>query len=225
MSALAFTADRPARVAILISGRGSNMIRLLDVCSEAGSAARVVRVLSDKAEAPGLASARERGVETAVVDQRGKDAREAAIDAALRADEADIVCLAGFMRILSGAFVEQWRDRILNIHPSLLPSFRGLDTHERAIAAGVKLHGATVHIVRPELDDGPILAQAALKVHADDTATSLAARVLTLEHRIYPEALLRFVQGDLRLAGDRVIAATHCGTTSETKTTDFVSFG
>lgn len=225
MSAHAFTAENPARVAILISGRGSNMVRLLETCAAPDSPVRVTRVLSDKADAAGLASAARHGVATGVVDQRGREAREAAITAALTGDGIDLICLAGFMRILSADFVERWRNRILNVHPSLLPSFRGLDTHARAIAAGVKLHGATVHIVRPELDDGPILAQAAVRVHADDTPDGLAARVLELEHRIYPLALLGFARGTLRLDGDRTIVAAGEADLTSTNSTDFVSFG
>ena len=183
-------------VAVLISGRGSNMMALIEAARAADYPARFVLALADRADAGGLALAEAAGVPARAIprkDFQSRAAFEAALDAAIDESGARYVCLAGFMRILSGDFVARRAGRIVNIHPSLLPSFRGLDTHERALEAGVKLHGATVHIVTETLDDGPILAQAALPVLADDTAETLAARVLTLEHRLYPAALRRLL--------------------------------
>lgn len=192
--------SRREPVAVLISGRGSNMTALAEAAAEPRHPAEIVLVLANDPAAEGLARARAMGLATAAVDHRAfpgdKAGFEAAMDEALRAAGAETLCLAGFMRVLSGAFVARWADRILNIHPSLLPAFPGLDTHARALAAGVKLHGATVHLVREAVDDGPILAQAALAVRPSDTAESLADRVLALEHRLYPAALARRLRGE-----------------------------
>ena len=179
------------RVGVLISGRGSNMAALLDAAAAPDFPAEIALVLSNNADAAGLARAQAAGVATAHVDHRGRDRAvfEADIDAALDAAGAEIVCLAGFMRLLTPGFVERRRDRMLNVHPSLLPAFKGLDTHARALAAGVRLHGCTVHLVRPEMDDGPILAQGATPVRPGESPDDLAARVLKLEHRLYPAAL------------------------------------
>jgi phosphoribosylglycinamide formyltransferase-1 len=195
------------RVAILISGRGSNMAALLAAAAHPHYPAEIVVVISNRADAAGLLKAKEARVMTRVVEDKGRDraAFEAALDAELRAAGSELVCLAGFMRLLSPALVDRWRDRILNIHPSLLPSFPGLHTHERALAAGVKLHGCTVHFVRAKVDDGPIIAQGAVPVLPDDTAETLAARVLTLEHRLYPSALALVASGRARVSGDRVV--------------------
>lgn len=185
-------------VAIFISGRGSNMEALVAAAAAPDFPARIVLVASDKADAAGLQRAAAAGIPTAVVARSefaNRAAFEAALDERVRAAGAERICLAGFMRILSADFVARWPGQILNIHPSLLPSFRGLDTHARALAAGVKVHGVTVHIVTAELDDGPILAQAAIPVGADDTPESLAARLLTIEHRLYPAALARHLGG------------------------------
>lgn len=225
MSALAFDSARPARTAVLISGRGSNMERLIAACAAPDAPARVTLVLSDKPEARGLATAAAAGIATAVAPERARIEREATIDAALAAAEIDLVCLAGFMRILSAEFTERWRDRILNIHPSLLPSFRGLDTHQRALDAGVRLHGATVHLVTPELDDGPILAQAALRVRSDDTAETLASRVLALEHRLYPAALFGYAGGKIRFEKERIITATAFADWAAEGSPELFSFG
>ncbi len=194
------------RVAILISGRGSNMASLIDAAKDGDYPAQIALVLSNKAEAGGLERAAAAGVATAVVSGKGLDkpSFEAALDARLRESHPDIICLAGFMKLLSAEFVERWHDRILNIHPSLLPAFPGLHTHERALAAGVKLHGCTVHYVRAAMDDGPIIAQGAVPVLAGDTADTLAARVLAVEHRLYPQALALVASGRTRLAGDRL---------------------
>ncbi|HWA79310.1 MAG TPA: phosphoribosylglycinamide formyltransferase [Acetobacteraceae bacterium] len=179
------------RTAILISGRGSNMQALVRAAADPSYPAEIALVLSNQSDAPGLVRAAEAGIPTAVVSHRGmtRAAHEAAIDAVLRRHEIALVCLAGYLRILSPFLVRNWQGRMLNIHPSLLPAFPGLQTHTRALAAGVKLHGCTVHLVSEALDDGPILAQAAVPVLAGDTQETLAARVLVQEHRIYPLAL------------------------------------
>ena len=185
------------RTAVLISGRGSNMRALIEAARAPEFSAEIVLVLSDISAAPGLVLARELGVAAEAVDFRahpGKPAFEAALDARLSAGTVEIVCLAGFMRVLSPAFVDRWRGRILNIHPSLLPELRGLNTHERALAQGLAEHGCTVHLVTAELDAGPILAQARVPVFAGDDAGALAARVLREEHRIYPQALDDFAR-------------------------------
>jgi len=184
----------PRRIAILISGRGSNMEALVAATAAPDFPAKIVAVFSDKPDAGGLARAAAAGIPARAIDRKAYENRaafEAALDAALRETGAELVCLAGFMRILSADFVDRWAGRILNIHPSLLPAFRGLDTHARALAAGVKVHGVSVHIVTASLDDGPILAQAAIPVLEGDTPDSLAERVLALEHKLYPAALAR----------------------------------
>ena len=182
------------RVAVLISGRGSNMDALVAAAAQPGYPAEIVAVFADKADAGGLASAAAAGIPARAVPRKAypdRAAFEAALDAAIREAGTEFICLAGFMRILSADFVARWPERILNIHPSLLPSFRGLDTHARALEAGVRIHGVTVHIVTASLDDGPILGQAALPVLENDTPESLARRVLALEHRLYPATLAR----------------------------------
>ncbi len=185
------------RVAILISGGGSNMVSLIE-CMTGDHPARPVLVLSNRPGAGGLAKAEAAGVETAVVDHRAfetREAFEAEMDAQLRKAEADFVCLAGFMRILTPGFVEKWRGKMLNIHPSLLPKYPGLHTHQRAIDAGYIEAGCTVHEVIPELDAGPPLGQARVPVLPGDTAEMLAARILPMEHKLYPAVLRRFVEG------------------------------
>lgn len=199
------------RVAVLISGRGSNMTALLEAASAPTYPAEIVLVVSNRPDAAGLTIATARGVQTAVVDHKEfptKSEFEAALEAELRAAAVDLVCLAGFMRLLTPEFVERWRNRILNIHPSLLPAFPGLDTHARALAAGARRHGATVHFVRAETDSGPVVAQSALDVRPDDTAESLAARVLDLEHRLYPEALRMVASGEVTVEGERAVSAS-----------------
>ncbi|MCG8559185.1 MAG: phosphoribosylglycinamide formyltransferase, partial [Hyphomicrobiales bacterium] len=169
------------RVGVLISGRGSNMQALIAACRAPDYPAEIVLVVSNRPGAPGLAHAEAAGIATQTVDHKAfatREAFETELDGALRAAQVEIVCNAGFMRLLTGWFVERWRDRQLNIHPSLLPAFKGLDTHQRAIAAGVRIAGCTVHFVRTEMDAGPIVAQAAVPVRADDTPDTLAARVL-----------------------------------------------
>ena len=198
------------RVAILISGRGSNMAALIEAARAPGYPAKIVLVVSNRPEAGGLAAAARADVATAVIDHTSfanRPAFEAALDARLVAAKADIVCLAGFMRVLSADFVNRWRDRLINIHPSLLPEFPGLDTHARALAAGVKIHGCTVHFVRARVDDGPIIAQAEVPVLRGDTPDALAARVLEAEHRLYPEALALVASGRVKVEGGRVAVA------------------
>ena len=187
------------RVAVLISGRGSNMASLIEAAKSPDYPAEIALVVSNRPDAAGLELARKAGVPTAVVDHRphGKDraAFERALLAVLEERGIELICLAGFMRLFTPWFVERWSGRMLNIHPALLPAFKGLNTHERALAAGVRTHGATVHFVVPDMDSGPIIAQAEVPVLADDTAETLAARVLAIEHRIYPEALRRVAEG------------------------------
>jgi len=195
------------RVAILISGRGSNMSALIAAAQAPHYPAEIALVVSNRPDANGVAAAQAAGIATAIVDHTpfGKDreAFEAALERELQARRIDIVCLAGFMRLLTPAFVARWPARMLNVHPALLPSFKGLDTHARALAAGVKIHGATVHFVTPEMDSGPIVAQGAIAVRDDDTADTLAARVLAIEHEIYPRALRLVAEGRVRLADGR----------------------
>jgi phosphoribosylglycinamide formyltransferase-1 len=193
------------RVAILISGRGSNMAALIEAAKALDYPAEIALVLSDKAEAAGLVGAREAGIAAEPVLAEG---RRAAFEAALnvRLDRAgiELICLAGFMRVLSPDFVERWRDRVINIHPSLLPAFPGLDTHAAALAAGTRLHGCTVHFVRAAVDNGPIIAQEAVPVLGTDTPATLADRVLAAEHRLYPHALLLVASGRAIVEGERV---------------------
>jgi phosphoribosylglycinamide formyltransferase-1 len=187
------------RGAILVSGRGSNMGALLDAAADAAFPVGFVLVLSNRPDAPALTVARAAGVATVAIDHRpfGADraTHEAAIDEALRAAEVEIICLAGYMRRLTPFLVGRWAGRMLNIHPSLLPSLPGLDTHERALAAGLRLHGCTVHLVTETVDDGPILGQAAVPVLPGDTADTLASRVLAAEHLLYPATLAVHVLG------------------------------
>jgi phosphoribosylglycinamide formyltransferase-1 len=192
------------KVAALISGRGSNLQALLDACAQPGFPAEIVLVISNIAGAFGLERAKLAGVATQVIDHKAfasREAFDAAVDQSLRASGAELVCLAGFMRLLTPGFTEAWSGRMINIHPSLLPSFKGLHTHQRALEAGVKLHGCTVHFVTPELDDGPIIVQAAVPVRHDDDEDRLSQRVLACEHRIYPLALKLIGEGRVRLDG------------------------
>jgi phosphoribosylglycinamide formyltransferase-1 len=197
------------RVAVLISGRGSNMAALIEAAKDKNYPAEIVLVVSNRPEAGGLLVAEAEGVATEVVDHAefGKDrtAFERALQAALDPHRIDIVCLAGFMRILSSDFVAAWQGRMLNIHPALLPAFKGLDTHRRALDAGATTHGATVHFVVPEMDSGPVLAQAAVPVLAGDDEAALAARVLAVEHRIYPLALKLLAEGRVRVLDGRCL--------------------
>lgn len=193
------------RVAILISGRGSNMAALIAAAKAADFPAQIVLVMSNIAGAGGLAVAQDNGIETLTIESKpyGKDreAFERAMHRELQARNIELVCLAGFLRLLTPWFVRQWEGRMLNIHPALLPSYRGLHTHERALADGVKIHGATVHFVVPEVDSGPIVMQGAVPVRDDDTPDTLAARVLRVEHRIYADALRLVADGQTRIDG------------------------
>jgi phosphoribosylglycinamide formyltransferase-1 len=183
-------------VVVLISGRGSNMEAIV----RAGLPAKVTAVISNRADAPGLKFAAQSGIPAQVVDERefsSRGAFDTALEAAIEAHSPDLVALAGFMRILGGDFVRHYSGRMINIHPSLLPAFPGLHTHRRALQEGVKLHGCTVHFVTPQVDHGPIIAQAAVPVHARDTEITLAARVVHQEHRVYPLAIRWFVEGRL----------------------------
>ena len=202
------------KVAVLISGRGSNLQALIDDCRAAGAPAEIVLVLCNEPGAAGLARATAAGIPIQVIDHRGfadRAAFDGALDRALAAAGAELVCLAGFMRLLGAGFVARWRDRLINVHPSLLPAFRGLDTHARALAAGVRFAGCTVHFVRPDMDSGPIIVQAAVPVRPEDTAETLAARVLEAEHRIYPLALRLIAAGRVRVDGERVVVAGAIG--------------
>lgn len=196
------------RVAVLISGRGSNMEALIRAAQAPEFPASIALVLSNKADAGGLAIAAAAGIPTAVVPHKayGKDreAFDAAMQAELQRHGIELVCLAGFMRILTAGFCEAWFGRMINIHPALLPSFKGLDTHARALEAGVKIHGCTTHFVTPGMDDGPIIMQAAVPVLDDDSEASLGARVLAEEHRIFPETLRLLASGALVIEGQRV---------------------
>jgi phosphoribosylglycinamide formyltransferase-1 len=194
------------RVAILISGRGSNMAALIKAAAAEDFPAEIAVVISNRADAPGLERARASGVPAVVVESKpfGNDraAFEAALQSVLDGHRIDLICLGGFMRLFTADFVRRWSGKMLNIHPSLLPSFPGLDPHGQALRAGVKISGATVHFVTPETDAGPILMQGAVAVSDHDTAQTLAERVLEVEHRIYPDALRLLASGQVRLDGD-----------------------
>ena len=190
---------------ILISGRGSNMVAIAEACAAEGWDARIAAVISNRSDAGGLVYAQQHGIPTAVVNHREFEDREA-FDAALAqvidGFAPELVVLAGFMRILTPGFVQRYAGRMLNIHPSLLPAFPGLHTHRRAIEAGCKVAGTTVHVVTPELDHGPIVAQAVVSVRPDDTEDTLAARVLVMEHQVYPRAVRWWIEGQLEATGD-----------------------
>ena len=197
------------RIAVLISGRGSNLRSLIEGCAEPGFPAEIVTVIANRAAA-GLAHAAGAGIAHEIIPHRDypdRAAFDAALDRALRRAGVELVCLAGFMRLLTPGFVEAWRDRMINIHPSLLPAFPGLHTHERALEAGVRFTGCTVHFVRPEMDTGPIIVQAAVPVRADDDTGRLAARVLAAEHRAYPLALRFVAEGRVRVVDERALVA------------------
>src|SRR3954452_2603335 len=205
------------RVAILISGRGSNMTALVEAAKAQDFPAEIVVVISNKADAPGLLRAREAGIPAIAIESNayGQDRAgfEAKLQWSLDEHRVDLICLGGFMRLFTAPFVQRWHGRMLNIHPSLLPSFPGLDPHGQALRAGVKISGATVHFVIPETDAGPIVMQGAVTVGDGDTADRLADRVLAIEHRIYPEALRLVASGGVRLQGDicKVAASVSCG--------------
>lgn len=195
------------RTAILISGRGSNMVALMEASASEEFPAEIVLVLSNVPDAPGLAKAAAAGIQTKAIDHKAFEDRpqfEAAVQEELDAAGVELVCLAGFMRLLTDEFVTAWHNRMINIHPSLLPSYKGLDTHRRVIRDGGRITGCTVHYVRAQMDQGPIIAQAAVPVQADDTDDRLAARVLEAEHALYPMALEMVANGTVRVAGEKV---------------------
>jgi phosphoribosylglycinamide formyltransferase-1 len=196
------------KLGVLISGRGSNMAALIEATQEPGFPAEIVLVISNRADAGGLETARAAGIATAVIDHKahaGREPFEAAMDAALDAAGVEIVCLAGFMRLLTAGFVERRLGRMINIHPSLLPAFKGLHVQRQALAAGVRIAGCTVHFVTPDMDSGPIIVQAAVPVLPGDDEDSLAARILTAEHRCYPLAVRLIAEGRVRLDGELAI--------------------
>jgi len=206
---------RKTRCVVLISGRGTNMSAILKATADADYPAEIVAVISNKPEATGLLLAQRAGVATEVVPLQGVTDREVydrALLAAIDRHQPDLVILAGFMRILTPGFVAHYAGRMINIHPSLLPSFTGMHTHQRALDAGVHVHGCTVHFVTAELDHGPMIAQAVVPVYADDDAPKLAARVLKEEHRIYPAAVRWFAEGRLKVVGQRVLLTNECAT-------------
>lgn len=196
------TTPAKPRVAILISGRGSNMQALVDAARGPDYPAEIALVISNRPDAPGLAWAKSQGLPTLALDHKlyeGREHFEGQLQSMLELSKIDLVALAGFMRLMTAPFVERWSGRMINIHPSLLPAFKGLHTHEQALAAGVRISGCTVHFVSPEMDGGPIIAQAAVPVLTSDTADALAARVLAAEHKLYPLALARVARGEIVL--------------------------
>lgn len=202
------------KLGVLISGRGSNLQALIDAAADSGYPAEIVLVISNKPDAQGLARAQNAGIATCVIEHANFPDRESfdrALDTALREADVQLICLAGFMRLLSGWFVEAWRDRVVNIHPSLLPAFKGTDSHAQALAAGVRLSGCTVHFVRPEMDAGPIIIQAAVPVLPADDEAALAARILAAEHRCYPYAIRLIAEDRVQIDGDSVILDTAAG--------------
>jgi phosphoribosylglycinamide formyltransferase-1 len=199
---------KPLNLAILVSGRGSNMEALLDVCADPAFPARASVVISNRPDAGALAKAAGRGIKTEIVDHRlfpNRTAFEAALQVALDRYPVDLICLAGFMRLLGADFVNSWHDRIINIHPSLLPAYKGLDTHARVLADGGTETGCTVHFVRPAMDDGPVIVQKKLAIQPGDTPDTLAARVLTLEHQAYPEAIRLIAEGKIAVRNEKAV--------------------
>jgi len=195
------------RVAVLLSGRGSNLQALIDACGAPDFPAEIIHVISNNPDAVGLLRAQDAGIGTSVLNHREYETREAfdtEVTRVLEDANAELVCLAGFMRILTEGFVSHWTDRLLNIHPSLLPSFKGLDAQQQALDAGVKLAGCSVHFVRPGVDEGPIIAQAAVPVLDDDVAKALSARILALEHRLYPRVVRLIAEGRVTVVDERV---------------------
>jgi phosphoribosylglycinamide formyltransferase-1 len=205
------------RTAVLISGRGSNLQALAAAAQNPAFPAEIVLVVANRPEAGGLAFAKTKGIATAAIDHKiyaGREAFEATLQRVLAAHRVELICLAGFMRLLTPGFVESWAGRMINIHPALLPAFRGLDTHSRALAEGVKIHGCTVHFVAPQMDAGPIIIQAAVPVLDTDSPQSLADRVLAQEHVIYPIALALLARGELAIEGQIVRVGAACETSA-----------
>jgi phosphoribosylglycinamide formyltransferase-1 len=200
------------KLAVLVSGRGSNLQALIDACKADDFPAEIVLVLSNKEDAYGLERAREANIPTAVLSHKDFEDRESfdtAMSEQIDASGAELVCLAGFMRLLSDGFVRRWRDRLINIHPSLLPAFKGLHVHERVIEEGARFSGCTVHFVRPAMDEGPIITQAVVPVHPNDKPDDLAARILEQEHVIYPRAVRYIAEGRVRISAERVLIEDH----------------
>ncbi|WP_193188114.1 phosphoribosylglycinamide formyltransferase [Nisaea sediminum] len=202
------------RVGVLVSGSGSNLQALIDSCAAPDHPAEIVTVISNRPGVKALDRAKKAGIEAVTVDHKAYPDREsfdAEMQRALDAAGVEFICLAGFMRLLTTGFVEHWSRRMINIHPSLLPSFKGLNVQQRAIDAGARFSGCTVHFVTPEMDVGPIIQQAVVPIHQDDSAESLAARILEQEHRIYPASLRWIAEGRIRIEGERVLldSATH----------------
>jgi phosphoribosylglycinamide formyltransferase 1 len=196
------------KTAVLISGRGTNMQALIDECASPEAPAEIALIVSNVPGAPGLDRAIAADIPTLTIDHRDfpdRESFEERLTQDLTVEGIELICLAGFMRLLTKRFVEHWRDRLINIHPSLLPSYKGLDTHQRALADGVRFSGCTVHYVRPAMDEGPIIVQAAVPVRADDDAVSLGARVLVAEHRSYPFALRLIAKGRTSIVDERVL--------------------
>lgn len=199
---------RKLKLAVMVSGGGTNLQALIDACKEPDYPAEIGLVVSNKADAYGLTRASEAGIKTEYIDHRDYETREDFEDILhdrLKDHEVELVCLAGFMRLLTATFVGKWKDRMINIHPSLLPSYKGLHTHARAIEDGVRFGGCTVHFVRPEMDDGPIIMQAAVPIAVDDTEDSLAKKVLGYEHILYPEAVRLIAEGKVRVSGRKCV--------------------
>jgi len=192
------------RLGVLISGRGTNLQSLIDACGDPAYPAEIAIVVSDRAQAPGLARAAAIGVPGAVIAQRERPAFAAQAAALLAEHRIELVCLAGFMRLLDADFIDAWHDRMVNIHPSLLPAFPGLRAQRQALDAGVRFAGCTVHFVRPEVDRGPIIAQAVVPTHPDDDEARLSERILRVEHRLYPLVVHLIAEGRVRVAGDKV---------------------
>lgn len=200
------------KLAVLVSGRGSNLQALIDACAMGDYPAEIVLVLSNKADAYGLERAKEAGIPTAVLSHKDFEDRESfdeAMSAKVEEAGGELICLAGFMRLLSDGFVRKWRDRLINIHPSLLPAFKGLHVHERTIEEGARFSGCTVHYVRPAMDEGPIIIQAVVPVHPEDSPDDLAARILEQEHIIYPQAVKYIAEGRVRVSAERVLIENH----------------
>ena len=196
------------QIAVMISGRGSNLQALIEACAALEYPAEIALVVSNNPDAKGLGRAAAAGIPFHVIDHRefeGREDFEAAVDAVLNEADAELVCLAGFMRLLTESFVNRWRDRLINIHPSLLPAFKGINIHERVIADGARFSGCTVHFVRPTMDDGPIIVQSVVPVLPEDTAETLAVRVVATEHRCYPLAVRLICEGRVRVRNELVL--------------------
>lgn len=200
--------SKKLRLGVMISGSGTNLQALIDACAQADYPAKISVVISNRPDAKGLDRARDAGLKAVCIDHKGYDDRavfEDAVHKCLTDHKVQLVCLAGFMRLLGADFVGRWKDRMINIHPSLLPSYKGLHTHARALEDGVKFAGCTIHYVRPEMDNGPIIMQTAIPIATDETEASLIAKTLTYEHRMYPAAVKLIAEGKVRVSGNKVV--------------------